>query len=729
MALSDGTASREQVLSTETRMRLRREALEKAAAIEAARMSEEREWVDSDGTVWSYVVLDAAEVRILRCRPAKVDLAVPCRIEEKPVVSLAPDSCAYLEDVETVYLPDSILSIGYSAFRECRRLRSVRFPEPLPTFDSNWLRNCISLERLELPGRLERIDASVFDSPCLKSLRIGAGANDVLPGAFQKSKLEAIEVDSENPLLTTDGKALYSFDGSILVALAVPVERYSVQAGCRAIAKKAFSHFSCLETVGLPDSIEAIGDFSFSKTSVKTFEAPKSLRSIGEKAFFNCSKLSSVRLNEGLVDVQNNAFSGTAIKELRLPASVERLGNPLAADVGLSYVGRDATFSIAEGSNHLLLDESGCLYRKTDKGLVVDRMMNPRITRYSVHPGTVAVGDDAFSGHGELEEVELPEGLAVIGRRAFKACRRLLRATCPSTLKSIGDEAFLDTALEEISLPNALEHIGLNALVTYGAHHGERPTLKSVAVGEENATYFVHENLMLERKAGGACCVVLCFGDGGAIRIPVEANEIAPYAFNGISGVKEISLSDRITTVGMRGLGIDGLVEWVHLNLVEPVDGRTSFTLHFPLTDRGAQQQMLALSVPDHVDARLIFEHYDTAIINASSFDALSTERLALYDQATRLVERLRDPVFLTDVNRKMCERVLRTSIGDICVQAAKHDDRCLMDNLLDLGFVNGENIDEVIDRVGAVQDASMTGYLLEAKRERFGMDAFDFDL
>lgn len=102
---------------------------------------------------------------------------------------------------------------------------------------------------------------------------------------------------------------------------------------------------------------------------------------------------------------------------------------------------------------------------------------------------------------------------------------------------------------------------------------------------------------------------------------------------------------------------------------------------------------------------------------------------MALYDQATRLVERLKDPVYLTEVNRAMCERVLRTSIGDICVEAAKHDDRCLMDDLLDLGFVDNGNINEVIDRVGAVQDASMTGYLLEAKRERFGMEAFDFDL
>ena len=66
--------------------------------------------------------------------------------------------------------------------------------------------------------------------------------------------------------------------------------------------------------------------------------------------------------------MRGNAFTDTAIEELRLPASVERLGNPLAAGAGLTYVGPDATFSIDEGSEHLLLDEEGCLYRKTPEG-------------------------------------------------------------------------------------------------------------------------------------------------------------------------------------------------------------------------------------------------------------------------------------------------------------------------------------------------------------------------
>lgn len=214
----------------------------------------------------------------------------------------------------------------------------------------------------------------------------------------------------------------------------------------------------------------------------------------------------------------------------------------------------------------------------------------------------------------------------------------------------IDDEAFLDTALEELWLPRSLVKIGGNALVTYGAHHGENPSLRHLTVEEGNEHFEVAGTMLLERKATGAARLLLCLGGCESVHIPAEVDEIAPYAFNGVSGLEEVGLSDRIASVGMRGLGFDGLVSRIVIDLMTPIEGRSRLTLDFPHTDRSAQQQMLALSVPDHVDVRVIFEHYDNAVINASSFDVLHAGRLALYDQAKHLMGRLKDPVYLTEV-------------------------------------------------------------------------------
>ena len=100
-----------------------------------------------------------------------------------------------------------------------------------------------------------------------------------------------------------------------------------------------------------------------------------------------------------------------------------------------------------------------------------------------------------------------------------------------------------------------------------------------------------------------------------------------------------------------------------------------------------------------------------------------------IYEQIKKVLERLRDPVLLLDVNRGMYERLGRNNLIEICVDVARHDDRHVIDELCDMGYLHADNIEDVIVEVGKLQDAAMTGYLLELKRRRFGREAFDFDL
>lgn len=730
MALSDANASQQQVQEAERRLKDRRATLERAAAIEAARVTDVREADDACGTRWRYAVLDGREARIERCETRAALLQVPAQVEGLPVVALAADACANLPFVEEISCPDTVLSIGLCAFRGNGRLARIAFPRAVSAFDSDWLRGCPKVERLVLPGDVARLDASIFDIPNLRELAIGAGTAQVAPGAFAKSELRFVEVDGDNPFLSSDGRALYSRDGRVLVALAVPGEACRIREGCAVVAKKALFGLSCVKRIEAPEGLETLEAFAFSGTGIASFDAPASLRRIGEKAFFKCADLEEVRLREGLASVGDHAFTESGIRALRLPSTVEDLGNPLAARTGLTYAGPDATFCIAEGPGRLSLDAEGGLYREGAEGRTLVRMMDPAARSYAAAPGTTAVGDEAFLGHPRIAEVDLPEGVRVVGRAAFKGCNALVRVGLPEGVRIIGDEAFLDTNLQCVHLSASLERLGSNALVTHGAHHGtEEPSLREVTVGSGNARFFAEPGLLLERKDDGAVRVVLCTGSAEVVRIPAETDEIAPYAFNDVRGVRELHLSDRIGRVGVRGLALEDRLDLLHVDLAQPVSGHEGFDIRFPATDRGAQQLYLALSVPDCVDAAVLLEHYDNAIVNASSFDAQSDAGLGAYEQVRRIVERLQDPVLMTAVNRSMCDRVLRSNLEEMCVAIARHDDRRTIDALFDLGYLDAGNLNGVIERVGALQDAAMTGYLLEAKRLRFGRDALDFDL
>ena len=60
---------------------------------------------------------------------------------------------------------------------------------------------------------------------------------------------------------------------------------------------------------------------------------------------------------------------------------------------------------------------------------------------------------------------------------------------------------------------------------------------------------------------------------------------------------------------------------------------------------------------------------------------------MSLYEQASRMLARLKKPVYLSDVNRDMCDQVLERGIESVCVEAARHDDRAMIDDLADAGI------------------------------------------
>lgn len=726
----DSTASVQRAVEVEARLRERRASLERAAALEAARASEERSWRDEAGTLWRYVILDGREVRIEGCEAAQALLDVPAAIEGLPVVALADDACAYQEGVEEVICPEGLVAVGYCAFRGNRRLRRISFPQQLAAYDSDWLRGCDRLEELVLPGSMPVLGPAVFDNPSLERLLVGPGTERVEPGAFNRSALTSIEVDGASPFLASDGVALYRRDEQSLVALAVPQSSYRVAPGCRSIGRKAFSGFAGLERVELPDTVESIGDHAFAHTAIREFVAPTSLERIGERAFHGCGRLMEARLGEGLRSIGDHAFTGTALQALRLPASIRSIGNPLAAGTQLRCAGPDATLSIAREGAVLELDGAGGLYQKGGEGPRLVRFMDRAARSYAVRAGTVAVEPRAFQGFEALEEARLPEGVREVGEAAFKGCRGLRRIELPESLGRLGPEALLDTGLESLRLPARLVDVGDRAIVPYGSHHGkEPPSLGTIEVAEGNPRFLMEGSLLLERLGDGGLRVLLCTGSEEEVSLPDAVREVAPYALGGVAGIRRLRLTDRIKQVGPRGLAVDGLVERLVVDLEEPVEGHDRFDLSFPGTDRSAQQQMLALSVPGRVDIGYIMEHYDAAIVNGSSLDAATGSDFGAYDQCRSIVERLEDPVLLTTVNRSLCERVLQLGLVRMAVDAARHGDCGLIGRLMDLGYLDAGAIDGVIDAVGALQDASMTGYLLEAKRRRFGAVALDFEL
>ena len=213
------------------------------------------------------------------------------------------------------------------------------------------------------------------------------------------------------------------------------------------------------------------------------------------------------------------------------------------------------------------------------------------------------------------------------------------------------------------------------------------------------------------------------------MHIPSDVTGIEEYAFGGARNLRELYLSDRIRFIGMRGLSLDCFLEYLHIDLIDSLEGRESFDFYFPDTPRSKHEIQLAFNLSNSVDLARIFKHYDSAIVNMHDFDKKADDDFDVYGQAKLAIDRLVDPVLMSSTNKIMLTQTITKNLEDVCEAIARHDDRTAIDALLDLEILTKDNLLGIIDHVSKLQDAAMTGYLLEIKRRLFQRSALDFDL
>ena len=443
---------------------------------------------------------------------------------------------------------------------------------------------------------------------------------------------------------------------------------------------------------------------------------------------FEVGELARLTIGVGTTSVEPGAFANSRLAEVHVAS-----GNPFLATDCISVfervrVGDDATLVIENGGP-LWLDGHGVLYANEGPIRVVVGAMDPNLVEYDVATGCEAICERAFANMPRLQRVALPEGLAEIGDGAFRGCRSLRQVRFPETLRSIGDEAFLDTALEGVYLSANFEHLGELALATAGTRDlNGAPTLTDVRVNPNCARFYHTGGLLCERVDGGTSRVILYDGSRSDVVIPREVDTLAPFSFGNATNLAALSIGTNVRHIQTRALNVNCLIEHVHVDFVEPIEDHSCVDLHFPVTFRSLNEIVRGFNSMTYLNPEALLARYDACVVNMHDYDAKSMAPIDLYGQLTRIIGRLRDPLFLSENTRRMYGQILRENLVEMCVAAARHDDRESVDALVELGYLNRETLLPVIDAVGALQDAAMTGYLLELQRALAGR-GLDFEL
>jgi len=204
-------------------------------------------------------------------------------------------------------LPDTLTTIGGSAFSSNKYVKEITLPKAVKTIGADAFAHC---------GNLETIHFAEDGT----SLTIGTRAF---------IECSTLSDNFELPAYTTTIGA-NAFEGCGFTKFTVP-------AGVTKISKAAFINCKNLETIvfkgngalALGSDSTAATDGAFANcTSLKSIALPDGTTVIGKYTFYNCSSLESADLGASLTTLNVGAFNlCTAIKTITLPKTVTTVGD------------------------------------------------------------------------------------------------------------------------------------------------------------------------------------------------------------------------------------------------------------------------------------------------------------------------------------------------------------------------------------------------------------------
>ena len=267
--------------------------------------------------------------------------------------------------------------------------------------------------------------------------------NRALSGHFN---LTSIDVDSNNPLFSSEDGVLFNKSKTILIIYPVgKTGAYTIPNSVTHIGEGVFEACSSLTSITIPNSVTHIGERVFLNCrDLTSVTIGNSVTLIGNSAFYNCNGLTSITIPNSVTSIENNAFLGcSSLISVTLGSSVTSI-----SDWAFLYSNNLTSIDV-DNNNPVLSSEGGVLFNKTKTTLI--RYPEGKTGAYTIPNSVTSIENNAFAGCNSLTSVTIGNSVSFIGNFAFYMCRNLTSVNIPSSVTYIEDGAFsLCISLAEI---------------------------------------------------------------------------------------------------------------------------------------------------------------------------------------------------------------------------------------------------------------------------------------
>ena len=381
--------------------------------------------------------------------------------------------CFQVSALVSIEIPDSVNFIGEAAFDTIPSLKTVKLsnnisilkantfaytgitsiilPSNLVEIQSQCFMGCSSLSSVILPQSITKFGGGVF-SGCSNDLHIEFANGSKFMIDDQRLIMDVSQYTVSN-YIETNENATINIPSTVKI-----IDEYAFRnnqniikinflsdSNLTNIKRFAFDSCAKLSEINIPSSVVYIGEYAFSSCPlIKSLQFEEAAKNIGSYAFFNMSSISEIIFNNNLITefLQNTFSQCKMLHKIQLPDSLQSIGE-------------------------------NCFERCTSlRELVFPNSFVGLSPNSFYQSGVVSI---QFESHDNPDFTYIPDS-------AFYCSYNLSNITIPLYIQTIGDKAFSETNITEISIPNAVQNISSSCFLRCFQ-------LKSLTIPNGNLSY------------------------------------------------------------------------------------------------------------------------------------------------------------------------------------------------------------------------------------------------
>ena len=374
-------------------------------------------------------------------------------------------SCTALQSVT---IPDSVISIGDNAFVDCIALQSVTIPDSVTSIGRSTFFDCRELQSVTIPDSVTSISDQAFSGSALQSVTIPDSVTSIGNSAFGNCfKLDNVTIGNS---VTSIGKSV--FEGCIVL------QSVTIPDSVTSIGISAFVGCSKLLSVTIGNGLTVIPFNTFSECEqLNSVIIGNSVQKIDDRAFGSCTALQSLTIPDSVTEIRyfverqegiEAAFYDSGIKTLYMTKT-----NGLKLEEGTKSIGGISEINIIfnDAVNFYINDINSTPIKlnvgeklTTESYSNINSVTKANIVKVEIpedSAGVKTIDTNAFSSCGKLKEVIIGNSVTSIGISVFQLSKSLESVIIPDSVTSIGDSAFKQCwELQSVTIPNKVETIG-----------------------------------------------------------------------------------------------------------------------------------------------------------------------------------------------------------------------------------------------------------------------------